>query len=69
MTIFLICIQQEDADLVYDCISRINYFSYFDNEIAGIITNEAADFFEGKKTEQEVAQIIQRKVSLYLNEQ
>lgn len=62
-------IEQKDISLIKEYINKINYFSYFDSEIARIITDEVGNYFSGKKTEWEVAQIIQKKVTIYLNEQ
>ena len=39
-----------------------------DRQIRDIITEEAAGFFEGSQSAEHVADVIQRRVQLYLNE-
>ena len=47
--------------------STISYDSY-DEQILNIIMEEAAPFFQGQKSVDEVAGIIQSKVSIYISE-
>jgi ABC-type glycerol-3-phosphate transport system substrate-binding protein len=59
----------EDESLFFDLLDAIENLNIYDKPAQNIILNESADFFNGRKTAQEVAQIIQSKVSLYIAEQ
>jgi hypothetical protein len=64
--------QQKAYDVYMAAIEKytalINHFNISDETVTGIITQEAADFFNGSKTAEETAGIIQNKVDLYINE-
>ena len=60
---------QEQLDELVSYIESIDTVSHYDDAISSIVMEEVAPFFEGKKTAQEVAQIIQNRVSLLVKEQ
>ena len=65
----LYSMKQEEYDAfmaLYEACA--NVYSYND-EIMQIILEEAAAFFEGQKTAQETASLIQNRLSLYVSEQ
>ena len=41
----------------------------YDESIISIVTEQAAAYFSGQKSAQEVAKLIQSKASIYINEQ
>ena len=60
---------QKEVDQFTEYVKSINtYSSYLDESVMNIIYEEAAPFFEGQKGVDEVATIIQSRVSIYLNE-
>ncbi|MBO4457144.1 MAG: extracellular solute-binding protein [Butyrivibrio sp.] len=61
-------LSQEDIKKFYDYTVSINSSVEFDSEVSGIITEEASAFFAGQKSAEEVAKIIQKRVSIYINE-
>lgn len=61
--------KQEDVDAVKALIdSAEGVVSNSNNEITSIINEEAAAFFEGQKNAKDVADIIQSRVQIYVNE-
>ena len=58
----------EDNQKVMDLINSTTSVSRYDSELNKIITEESAFFFEGQKSAQEVAEIIQNRVSNYIAE-
>ena len=61
-------LSQEDIKKFYDYAVSINSSIEFDTEISGIICEEASAFFAGQKSAEEVAKIIQKRVTIYINE-
>ena len=60
---------QEEADQIMELINTTNRVYSYDESIYEIINQEAAAYFDGKKTVDDVAKNIQSRVSLYVNEQ
>ena len=59
---------QQDVDTVTDFVESLT-LTYSSNEaVSNIISEEAAAYFKGQKSAQEVADIIQSRVSIYVNE-
>jgi len=66
----------EDQQQVYDAYlsilekysAMINNFAITDETVTNIITSEARNFFTGTKSADEVANLIQNKADLYINE-
>ncbi len=59
---------QEQVDRVVNFIESVDRPFYDDAEVLKIIEEEAAPFFLGQKNVKEVAEIIQNRVQLYVNE-
>ena len=59
---------QEEVDEVLSFIESVNRASYSNNEIQSIIEEEAAPFYAGQKTAEEVAGIIQSRIQILVNE-
>ena len=57
-----------EAQWLYDYISSVTKADYYDKNLEEIINEEAAPFFEGQKTAAEVADIIQSRAQVYINE-
>ena len=59
---------KEDADALMALVKSVNSVARSNPEIQKIITEEAAAYFSGQKTAQEVAKTIQSKAFLYVSE-
>lgn len=59
---------QEEADLVMELIQSAEGVSVIDDQLLTIIQEEAEPFFQGQKSVDDVANIIQSRIQLYLNE-
>ncbi len=59
---------QAELDEVLQVVESANKKDYYNNDIRNIIDEEAAPFFAGQKSAEEVAKIIQSKVELMVNE-
>jgi ABC-type glycerol-3-phosphate transport system substrate-binding protein len=59
---------RQDVQAVYDLIESLSDKTRYDGTILNIIKEEAVYYFAGQKTAEEVAAIIQNRVSLYLAE-
>ncbi len=59
---------QEQADHLYDYICSVTQAYYSDDSLSNIITEESAAFFSGQKSAQDVADIIQSRAQIYINE-
>lgn len=58
-----------DAERLFSLISEINNVAIYDETVLDIIHKESASFFNGDKTAEEAAKIIQSKASIYVAEQ
>ncbi len=58
----------EDNQKVLDFIKSVNTPLRYDQELTKIITEETASYFSGQKKAEEAAEIIQNRVSVYINE-
>lgn len=61
-------LNQEQVDQLIDVVTSANRRNYYNTDIENIISEEAAAFFEGQKSAQEVAQIIQSRAQVYVDE-
>ena len=59
---------KEQADRVREMIETTQSGAQMAPEILNIILEEAAGYFEGHKSPEDVASIVQNRVQLYLNE-
>ncbi|WP_026493175.1 ABC transporter substrate-binding protein [Butyrivibrio sp. XPD2002] len=62
-------LSKEETQTVVDFIESVTDTESTDDNVINIIAEEAAAFYEGQKTAEEVADIIQSRVSIYLSEQ
>lgn len=60
---------QEEVDILLDLIDRTKKHASLDDEGAMIIMEEASAYFNGKKSVDKVAEIIQKRMTTYVNEQ
>ena len=60
--------KQEEVDAVRALIDSVDTAVEYNQQISTIISEEAAPFFEGQKSASEVADIIQSRVQIYINE-
>lgn len=68
LVIEVYAVTQEEADGIRHVISQIDGIYSYDRNMVGIILEEIAPYFEGQKSVDEVAGIIQSRVQLYINE-
>jgi hypothetical protein len=61
-------LNQQEVDYVKDFIYSLDNTYNANTNVYNIITEEVAPFFSGQKTAKEVADIIQSRVSIYVNE-
>ncbi|MCH5344102.1 MAG: extracellular solute-binding protein [Acetatifactor sp.] len=59
---------EDDIETLLFLIDNVKFQTNQDETILQIITEEAQAYFDGQKTEEEVAEIIQNRVQLYLSE-
>ncbi len=59
---------QAEVDEICEFIYSVNKVNEFDEDIRTIINEEAQSFFEGQKSAQEVAQIIQSRAQIFVDE-
>ncbi|MDD7280027.1 MAG: extracellular solute-binding protein [Oscillospiraceae bacterium] len=60
---------QEEVDMLIDYFSSVTRLSRYDQSINDIINEETALFFDGTKSVDETASIIQSRASIYMSEQ
>lgn len=58
----------ERAQEIKEYVLSVSEIHYYDSSIIDIIIEEAAPFFEGQKTAEQAADIIQSRVQIYVNE-
>lgn len=68
ITITIPTATQEVVDEFKALVAKIDHVAQYDTELFSIISEEITAFFEGNKTAAEVADIIQSRVSIYINE-
>lgn len=59
---------EQDVAMVRDLIDTLDTVYQYDEKINQIIMEESAPYFEGQKSAKEVADIIQSRVQIYVNE-
>ena len=59
---------KEDCDRVIGYLKGANRTSFYNGEILKIMEEETAAYFNGQKSAKEVADIIQSRVQIYVNE-
>ena len=66
--LFIYALTQEEVDLFMEIYEACENFYSYDQDITNLISEEAAAFFDGQKTAEETAKLIQDRVSLYVME-
>lgn len=61
-------ITQEEAETIKTFLGSLDRTAYFDNNVENIIAEEAQAFFAGQKSAEDVADVIQSRVKIYINE-
>lgn len=61
-------VKQREADATLELINSVSGIYYYDSNLMNIITEETAPYFAGQKSVDEVADIIQSRVRIYINE-
>ncbi len=61
-------ISDTEVDQMYAFLKGLDSEAYFDTSVENIIVEEAAAFFEGQKSADDVAGVIQSRVQIYINE-
>ena len=59
---------QEEAQKLKDYVLSINILGCSDEEVSKIVQEETGAFFSGQKSAEQVAEVIQNRVTTYLNE-
>ncbi len=59
---------QEEVQAAIDFIYSVDKRAFYNQDIMNIINEEAASFFEGQKSARDVAQIIQSRVQIFVDE-
>jgi len=62
-------VTQEEADQIKALINSVSSTATYDQKLLNIIQEESAFFFSGEKTVDQVADIIQSRMTIYINEQ
>ena len=63
------CLTREQADKMWEAVSTCTKIWQEDSAIYDIVYEQAQAFFNGQKTAEEVARLIQNKITIYINEQ
>ena len=59
---------EQDTQRIYDLIKGANVFFRQNNEIGDIISQEAAAFYDGQKSVDDVAKVINSRIQILINE-
>ena len=61
-------LSQEQADEFVSFVESVSKRSYYNEDVMNIIMEESDAFFQGQKSAQDVAAIIQSRVQIFVNE-
>lgn len=61
-------LSQQQLDEVVNFITSVSNRYFMDTNVSNIITEEMGAYFSGQKTAQDVADVIQRRVQVYVEE-
>ena len=62
-------ITQDEVNMLIDYFSTVDNIARYDESLTDIINEEANAYFEGTKSVDEAASLIQSRASIYLSEQ
>ena len=65
---YIYSVKQEEADSLLKLINSVDGIYQYNSSLMNIITEETAPYFAGQKSVDEVADIIQSRVRIYINE-
>jgi len=63
------CLTEDQVQQIRELILTTTKVADYNQEILDIVKEQAAPFFAGQKTAQEVAKLVQSKANIYVNEQ
>ena len=69
LNIEIYALTQEEADAIVEVINSVDKIYSYDTDIMNIVTEECAAYFNGEKSAQDTANLIQSRVKIYVNEQ
>ncbi len=69
LTVEMYALTQEQADKMLELINTTTRIQNYNQELIEIVRQEVKPYFEGQKTAQDVAKIVQSKVNIFVNEQ
>lgn len=61
-------LSQEDVDQIDNLVKNSHFIMYYNDNINNIISEEGSAYFSGQKSAKEVCDIIQSRLSIYVNE-
>lgn len=61
-------LNQEQLDQLVNVVTSVEKKAYYNRDIENIVTEETAAFFEGQKSAKDVAQIIQSRAQIFVDE-
>lgn len=61
-------ISDTEVDQMYAFLKGLDSEAYYDSSVENIIAEESAAFFEGQKSAEDVAGVIQSRIQIYINE-
>lgn len=61
-------LDSDDADRIREFFESVDKLPHYDSQLENIMQEELPSFYDGQKTAEEVADIIQSRVSIYLSE-
>ncbi|MGM9522223.1 MAG: extracellular solute-binding protein [Oscillospiraceae bacterium] len=67
--IYIYAMSEEDRDVLMELINSTESIYEYDDTLYQVITEDVAAFYAGQKSAEEVAKLIQSRVSIYVNEQ
>ena len=62
-------LEPEQVQQIRDLIESTTKVADYNQEILDIVSEQAAPFFAGQKSAEEVARLVQSKANIYVNEQ
>ena len=68
-TVEFYAITQDEADQITALVNSVTRTMSYDQNLLNIISEEAAFYFSGEKTVDQTADIIQSRMTIYINEQ
>ena len=59
----------EEYNAIMELLKNTTTFARYDSSITDILTEEVQAYFEGQKSAEETAKMLQSRIKLYVNEQ